>query len=345
MTNHDSSRNTRQGQRFRHQNMTLMAIAVTFVLLLLVFAILLSINVVMALRDDPELPDDTEQTPPADNNPTPEDPDGNDTPDIPTSPEDNVKTETVSSDQINQGNLILVNLSHVYKFPASEAHLIDIYANQKLAQTHEVYYQLGGKENYKLYMETTAYAAMNKMLIEFSNQSGLTNVLMESAYRSYDYQKKLYDGGGSTPPGYSDSHAGLSCSLSVLGQTKDFATDESYRWIYDNCYKYGFVVRYPADKVGQTGVADYSNYFRYVGYVHAYVMKTKNLCLEEYIALLQSHTYGENALKVTTDDGSNYEIYYVSAVGTQTQVPVPENATYTISGDNEGGFIVTVKLS
>jgi D-alanyl-D-alanine carboxypeptidase len=260
-----------------------MAIAVTFLLLLLVFAILLSINVVMALRDDPELPDDTEQTPPADNDSTPEDPDGNDTPDIPTPPEDNVKTETVSSDQINQGNLILVNLSHVYKFPASEAHLIDIYANQKLAQTHEVYYQLGGKENYKLYMETTAYAAMNKMLIEFSNQSGLTNVLMESAYRSYDYQKKLYDGGGSTPPGYSDSHAGLSCSLSVLGQTKDFATDESYRWIYDNCYKYGFVVRFTEDKQDKTGFLAESWHFRYVGVEAAQVMTFNNWCLEEYV--------------------------------------------------------------
>ena len=343
MTNHDSSsRNERQETRQRRQNTTLMAIAVTFVLLLLVFAILLCMNVVMALKK-PDTPKDNEQTPPVEDQ-TPETPDDG-TPDDQDPPVNNFKTETVSSDQINQGPLILINKTHVYQFPASESHLIDIYASQKLAQTHEVYYQLGGKEDYKLYMETTAYSAMNKMLIEFSTQSGLSNVLMENAYRTYDYQKKLYDAGGSTPPGYSDSHAGLSCALGVLGQAKDFATDAAYRWVYENCYKYGFVVRYPADKAAQTGVSDYTNYFRYVGYVHAYVMKTRNLCLEEYIALLQSHTYGENALKVTTDDGSSYEIYYVSATGAQTQVPVPENSTYTISGDNEGGFIVTVKVS
>jgi len=343
MTNHDSSsRNERQETRQRRQNTTLMAIAVTFVLLLLVFAILLCMNVVMALKK-PDTPKDDEQTPPVEDQ-TPETPDDG-TPDDQDPPVNNFKTETVTSDQINQGPLIVVNKTHVYQFPASESHLIDIYASQKLAQTHEVYYQLGGKEDYKLYMEATAYSAMNKMLIEFSTQSGLSNVLMENAYRSYDYQKKLYDAGGSTPPGYSDSHTGLSCALGVLDQAKDFATDAAYRWVYENCYKYGFVVRYPADKAAQTGVSDYTNYFRYVGYVHAYVMKTRNLCLEEYIAMLQSHTYGENALKVTTDDGSSYEIYYVSATGAQTQVPVPENSTYTISGDNEGGFIVTVKVS
>ena len=343
MTNHDSSsRNARQAQRARRQNQVLLAIAVTFVLLLLVFAILLCMNVITSLKK-PDVPSDDEQNPPTDTE-TPEDPDDN-TPDDPNPPLSNYKMETVTSDRINQGSLIVVNKTHVYKFPASESHLIDIYASQKLAQTHEVYYQLGGKEDYKLYMETTAYSAMNKMLIEFSTQSGLTNVLMENAYRSYDYQKKLYDAGGSTPPGYSDSHTGFSCALGVLGQAKDFATDAAYRWVYDNCYKYGFVVRYPADKAAQTGVSDYTNYFRYVGYVHAYVMTTRNLCLEEYIALLQSHTYGDGALKVTTDDGSSYEIYYVSATGAQTQVPVPENDTYTISGDNEGGFIVTVKLS
>ena len=63
------------------------------------------------------------------------------------------------------------------------------------------------------------------------------------------------------------------------------------------------------------------------------------------MSYVKSYTFGDRTLTVTTDDGSSYEIYDVSATGAQTQVPVPENDTYTISGDNEGGFIVTVKLS
>ena len=38
-----------------------------------------------------------------------------------------------------------------------------------------------------------------------------------------------------------------------------------------------------------------------------------------------------------------YEIYYVKAAdGETTEVPVPVDCDYTVSGDNIGGFIVTI---
>ena len=40
-----------------------------------------------------------------------------------------------------------------------------------------------------------------------------------------------------------------------------------------------------------------------------------------------------------------YEIYYVPMTGDSTTVSVPKNYKYTISGDNVGGFIVTVDLN
>ncbi len=45
-----------------------------------------------------------------------------------------------------------------------------------------------------------------------------------------------------------------------------------------------------------------------------------------------------------TDDAS-YDIFYVAASGAQTEISLAEGANYTISGDNVGGFIVTVKYS
>ncbi len=335
MTNHDSSsRNARHAQRQRQQNTVLLAIAVTFVLLLLVFAILLCMNVVMALKK-PDVPKDDEQTPPVTDDQTPEEPD-NETPDEPTPPVQNYQTETVTSDRINQGNLLLVNKTHVYTFPSIT--LVNVYNSQEAAKTRGQYFQLAGAG---ILMEQTAYQQMDKLLREFGDPT----VVMTSAHRTAEQQTAS---GSSTPAGYSDSHTGLSCALrgqSASGSPISLSSNEKYNWLYENCYKYGFVVRYPDDKTAQTGVSDYNYYFRYVGYVHAYLMKTRNLCLEEYITLLKNHTYGEQALKVTTDDGSSYEIYYVRATSAQTQVPIPDHGSYTISGDNEGGFIVTVKVS
>lgn len=338
MTNHNSSQNPRRAQRNRYQNMTLLAIAVTFVSLLLVFAILLGIGAVRAIRgDDPQNPNEgpengDDQTPPEGDEPGEPD-DGADDPNQ--NHQQPPRVVSLPSATINEGNLVLVNTTHVYTFP--DVNLVNVYLSQATAQTLSKYFQMAGAT---LFMEQTAYTQMDKFLKAMNDPS----VMFVSAHRTPEQQTAS---GSSIPAGYSDSHTGLSFALrgeSASGTPLPL-TDQKYAWLYENCYKYGFVVRYPADKVAQTGVSDYTNYFRYVGYVHAYLMTTKNLCLEEYIPYLQSHTYGDGALKVTTDDGSSYEIYYVPATGTQTQVPLPEHDNYTISGDNEGGFIVTVKVS
>ena len=321
-------RNERQAQRIRQQNTVMIAIAVTFVLLLLVFAILLCVNVVMSFRDDTDTPKDD---PKQEENPPTEDP-SEDTPPL----NNTYTTTTVSSELIHsQGALLLVNSQNRYTFP-SNVSLVNIYNRQETEGTRNQYFKLPGSG---ILMEETAYTQMNKMLMAF----GDTTIHLTSAHRTYEQQE-----GKDIPAGYSDSHTGLSFALrgEKNGVPVDLDKDEKYAWLYEHCYEYGFVVRYPNSKSEITGVSNYSEYFRYVGYVHAYMMKNNNFCLEEYITYLQSHTYGEKALKVTTDNGSSYEIYYVAATGSQTEIPVPV-AGYgqaEIWGDNIGGFIVTVKL-
>ena len=319
-------------KRERRKNQILMATVATFLLLLLVFAVLLTVNAVMAIRD--RIPNDEPQQP-EDGQPTdPEDEQGSDTP---TPPEQ--RYETYPATAVGEGALILVNASHVYSFPETEAHLVNVSMAQTQAQTKDVYYMIA---NNTLRLDQTAYQALNKMLTAFSEHSGRSDVLLADAYRSYEQQASL---GSSTKAGYSEHHTGLTLALNVRqgGKTYTLATEEIYDWIYQNCHKYGFIARYPADKAAITGVGNYEECFRYVGYVHAYVMKTQNKCLEEYIDTLRNYTV-DLPMSVTTDDGSSYEIYYVAATGSETQIPVPDTDTYTISGDNDRGFIVTVKL-
>jgi D-alanyl-D-alanine carboxypeptidase len=119
--------------------------------------------------------------------------------------------------------------------------------------------------------------------------------------------------------------------------------DPVYNWLFDNCHKYGFVIRYPDDKASITGVSEYGYYFRYVGIPHATYMKAQGLCMEEYIELLKEFD-NEKPLKIQSADGKIYEVYYVAVEGSAT-VKHPTNYAYTVSGTNEGGVVVTVDRS
>ena len=70
------------------------------------------------------------------------------------------------------------------------------------------------------------------------------------------------------------------------------------------------------------------------------------ICLEQYIELMRMYPFNGEHLLITDYNAEMYEIYYVSKdmESEFTQVPVPKDKSYTISGDNIGGFIVTVKV-
>ena len=79
--------------------------------------------------------------------------------------------------------------------------------------------------------------------------------------------------------------------------------------------------------------------------VFADLLSANDLCLEEYLKLLSTnYSYEGEHLKFTGDNTKTYEVYYVAKTGAQTEVFVPEGYSYTVSGDNMNGFIVTVCL-
>ena len=51
----------------------------------------------------------------------------------------------------------------------------------------------------------------------------------------------------------------------------------------EHCCDYGFILRYPADKVEVTGIMYEPWHYRYVGKEHAANIMSNGLCLEEYI--------------------------------------------------------------
>lgn len=243
---------------------------------------------------------------------------------------------SVTTTDTQHGDLVLVNNTHVYTFPGSDEHLKEIY-NVWATHKPNYVYELSGLS---AYMDADAAYAMDAMLTDFAAATGKTNVLVRYAYRDYKEQEKF-----EIAAGYSDHHTGLGVQLGYTqdGRTYALSSDETYAWISQNCHKYGFIVRYPADKTDLTGVADYTEYFRYVGVAHATYMVEKGLCMEEYIEAVKGYTH-DKPLKINGADGNYYEVYYVAVDGSAT-VKHPTNYAYTVSGTNDGGVVVTVDRS
>ena len=60
------------------------------------------------------------------------------------------------------------------------------------------------------------------------------------------------------------------------------------KWLMENAYRYGFILRYPADKCHLTGIGYEPWHYRYVGKEAAKQMYDAGLCLEEYLGELDS---------------------------------------------------------
>lgn len=120
------------------------------------------------------------------------------------------------------------------------------------------------------------------------------NIRAISTYRTYEYQDMLYnnyaarDGVNkadtySARPGFSEHHTGLAIDIDNMKTSyTSFDKTKEYTWMQENAYKYGFILRYPEDKVDITGYMYEPWHYRYVGIEVAKIIKEKNITFEEY---------------------------------------------------------------
>lgn len=137
---------------------------------------------------------------------------------------------------------------------------------------------------------------------------------------------------------------GYTFDIGLITSNGDIAPYISKRneWMFSNCWKYGFIVRYSDTKTGTTGVDFMPHHFRYVGLPHSLIMNEKDMCLEEYLQMLTGYKM-DSPLTYNTDT-REYKIFYVKAESSgDTNITLPKDAFYTISGNNTDGFIVTIE--
>lgn len=92
------------------------------------------------------------------------------------------------------------------------------------------------------------------------------------------------------PPGTSEHHTGLAMDLvssDYWGYYSDlehaYENFDSFKWMYEHCAEFGFILRYPKDKQDITGITYEPWHYRYVGKEAAEYIMENGLCLEEYL--------------------------------------------------------------
>ena len=173
----------------------------------------------------------------------------------------------------------------------------------------------------------TAKAAFVRLRDDMINQ-GLNVGRSYSGFRSYDYQKTLYDNyvsrdgqaaadRYSARPGYSEHQTGLVFDLTdKSGNLLEDA--RASQWLKDNAHNYGFIVRFQAGKEASTGYMPEAWHIRYVG-KEAKDIHDSGLSLEEYFGI-------EGGDYATSSKPAE------SKPATTGAINLPATGTYTFTG-------------
>lgn len=331
--NYSAARLAREKQRREYEQQKkeklIFSLFVVIILLMILFAILVFKNVLSG--DEPA---ETESDIGALQGETESGPEVGSETDTPSTVSAAYRNEVVARSDIYKGNLLLIDASHPYRAEKP--------ALKNAAESREKFDNTSAKNGiaYSFYvgnmntvlLEENALKALNEMANAFYRQTGV--------YDLYIPEKSAY-----TEDAASSHATGRALDLmawpggSTYLELDDASHSGKFAPILQGYAKYGFV---------RESCANDGLHLLYVGIPHASYMTKNSLTTEAYLTKLRTeHTFSENGnshLVFTAEDGNRYEVYYVAASGDMVSLPVPTEGEYTVSGDNMGGFVVTVSL-
>ena len=206
----------------------------------------------------------------------------------------------------------------------------------------------------------TAVEALETML-EAAKEDKITKWQISAGYRTWDdqvkllnakissYRKKNKDWSSSkarraalksvAEAGCSEHHLGLAFDINVKG-AKTFSSTKQYKWLKENCWDYGFIMRYTKEKEKITGFTAEAWHIRYVGVNHAKYMQEHDLCLEEYIEGIEEGkiripSETEKADEDPDEEAGDEEAEEADAEEAPEEEP-EEDAEAEADGDEEG---------
>ncbi|MBP2002231.1 D-alanyl-D-alanine carboxypeptidase [Paenibacillus shirakamiensis] len=230
--------------------------------------------------------------------------------------------------QVHKGNLVLVNKRYPLDEVGIQPDIVTLAKRKELIQGYALM-----NENLRL---SEHVAQLFKSMVLDAADDHVNHFLISSGFRTFKEQSRIFADKGDAyalPAGHSEHNLGLSLDIgSSQGKMSQAAEGQ---WLKEHAWNYGFILRYPQDKTEVTGIAYEPWHFRYVGLPHSVLMRKKNFSLEEYIEDIR-HQKTMNAEVA----GRTYTISYYPVSKTRT-IKIPLHQRYEISGDNQGGVIVT----
>lgn len=179
--------------------------------------------------------------------------------------------DTVRETDLEKGNNMLVNKFNYLKEDYDPGEMSDI----------STWYAYDGHST-----KTEVYNQYKKMW-NAANDDGLT-LIVNSSFRTYAKQEEEYDNSSddyAARPGYSEHQTGLALDIVTYDTMgNDFENKPEFKWLQENDYKYGFILRYPKGKEYLTGYAYESWHYRYLGVDLATKVHDSGLTYDEYYA-------------------------------------------------------------
>jgi len=195
------------------------------------------------------------------------------------------------------GFLTLVNTTHLLDQSYTPSDLMDCKFTADGRATQQL----------RLYANMALEALMKEM-----QAAGFYKMAVYSGFRSYSYQNMLFNqytqnemakNPGitkeqaesivltySTRPGTSEHQTGLAVDMDTLGTfSTEFEYEPEYKWLQENAWKFGFILRFPKDKVYVTTIQFEPWHYRFVGRYHAKRIHDSGMCLEEYVESLREN--------------------------------------------------------
>ena len=280
-------------------------------------------------------------------------------------PLENQTAETKTRAELMTNGMLLVNAWHSRPADFDESGVVSV------AKTYKGDDKIQAKDN-NVTLFPNALAALHEALVA-AKADGMEHYLVEEGYRTYDTQatyfnnkmtklSSKYTGDALVEatkkevnyPGTSEYNSGLAFELRLydkndpdVGSPKYSTTPEG-KWMNENCWKYGFVFRFPlnawpletsTDKSFKTGVSVRLNLYRYVGKGNAAIMHYMDFTMEEYIEYLEEHPH----IALYVDDHLLYEVYRQPVGEAESfNVQLTHNALSHESSLDNMGAVITV---
>lgn len=192
--------------------------------------------------------------------------------------------ENVSNTDTSLGYLMLVNKYNYLTSDYEIDNLVSVSTNyswgeygsqQIISEVYDAFTSMA----YDIYLGESISLMINSSYRSFTDQ--------EDVYNYYkDYYGESYADSIAARAGYSEHQSGYAIDIFSLDSSSQstFVDSDAYFWLIENCYKYGFILRYPEGKEYLTGYDFESWHYRYVGVEVATYIYENDITFDEYYA-------------------------------------------------------------